>query len=67
MEQLRRQGLGANIAFVPDANARPGDWTVVWGEGSVGFSRDGVEAAIEAIINARLEDPVAPQLELFSA
>lgn len=67
MEQLRRQGLGANIAFVPDANARPGDWTVVWGEGSAGFSREGVEAAIEAIIKARLEDPVAPQLELFSA
>ena len=67
MEQLRRQGLGANMAFVPDANARPGDWTVVWGEGSAGFSREGIEAAIEAIINARLEDPVAPQLELFSA
>lgn len=67
MEQLRRQGLGANLAFVPDANARAGDWTVVWGEGSAGFSREGVEATIEAIINARLEDPVAPQLELFSA
>ena len=67
MEQLRRQGIGSNIAFVPDANARPGDWTVVWGEGSAGFSREGVETAIEAIINARLEDPVAPQLELFSA
>jgi hypothetical protein len=26
-----------------------------------------VEATIEAIINARLQDPVAPQLELFSA
>jgi flagellar assembly protein FliH len=67
MEQLRRQGLGANLAFVPDANARAGDWTVVWGEGSAGFSREGVEATIEAIINARLQDPVAPQLELFSA
>ena len=67
MEQLRRQGIGSNIAFVPDANARSGDWTVVWGEGSAGFSREGIEAAIEAIINARLEDPVAPQLELFSA
>ena len=67
MEQLRRQGLGANIAFVPNAEAKPGDWTVVWGEGSAGFSRQGVEATIEAIINARLQDPVAPQLELFSA
>ena len=67
MEQQRRQGLGANMAFVPDANARPGDWTVVWGEGSAGFSREGIETAIEAIINARLEDPVVPQLELFSA
>ena len=67
MEQLRRQGLGANIAFVPNPEAKPGDWTVVWGEGSAGFSRQGVEATIEAIINARLQDPLAPQLELFSA
>ena len=67
MEQLRRQGLGANLAFVPNAEAKPGDWTVVWGEGSAGFSRQGIEATIEAIMNARLQDPVAPQLELFSA
>lgn len=67
MEQLRRQGIGANLAFVPDARAKPGDWTVVWADGSAGFSREGVEAAIEAIITARLQDPVAPQLELFSA
>jgi len=39
----------------------------VWADGSAGFSREGVEAAIEAIITARLQDPVAPQLELFSA
>lgn len=67
MEQLRRQGIGTNIAFVADANARPGDWKVVWSEGSTGFTREGVEAAIDAIIKARLQDPVAPQLELFSA
>jgi flagellar assembly protein FliH len=67
MEQLRRQGIGTNIAFVADANARAGDWKVVWGEGSTGFSREGVETAIDAIIKARLQDPVAPQLELFSA
>jgi hypothetical protein len=67
MEQLRRQGIGTNIAFVADANARPGDWKVVWGEGSTGFNREDVEAAIDAIIKARLLDPVAPQLELFSA
>lgn len=67
VEQMRRQGIATNIAFIADPNARPGDWHVVWGEGSTGFSREGVEAAIEAIINARLQDPVAPQLELFSA
>jgi len=67
MDQLRRQGIGVNLAFVANPKARPGDWTVVWGEGSAGFSREGVEAAIEAIIHARLQDPVAPQLELFSA
>jgi flagellar assembly protein FliH len=67
MEQLRRQGLGTNLAFVPDANARTGDWKVAWGEGAAGFSRENVEAAIQTIINARLQDPVAPQLELFSA
>ena len=67
MEQLRRQGIGANIGFVANPAAKPGDWRVVWGEGSAGFSREGVEATIEAIINNRLQDPVAPQLELFSA
>lgn len=67
MEQIRRQGSAANIAFVADAKARPGDWRVEWGEGATGFSREGVEAAIDAIIKARLQDPVAPQLELFSA
>jgi len=67
MEQLRRQGRGADISFVGDAKARPGDWRVEWTEGSAGFSREQVEAAIEAIINARLEDPVEPQLKLFSA
>lgn len=67
VEQMRRQGIATNIAFIADPNARPGDWHVVWGEGSTGFSREGVEAAIETIINARLQDPVAPQLELFSA
>jgi flagellar assembly protein FliH len=67
MEQLRRQGIGANLAFVANPQAKPGDWHVVWGEGSTGFSREGVEAAIEAIISARLQDPVEPQLELFSA
>ena len=67
MEQLRRQGIGTNIAFVADSNARPGDWKVTWGEGSTSFNRDAVEAAVDAIIKARLQDPVAPQLELFSA
>lgn len=67
MEQLRRQGIGTNLAFVGDASARPGDWRVVWGEGSTGFSREGVEAAVDAIIKDRLQDPVAPQLDLFSA
>lgn len=67
MEHLRRLGVGASISFVANPNAKPGDWEVVWGEGSAGFSREGVEAAIDAIIKARLQDPVAPQLELFSA
>lgn len=66
-EQLRRLGVGTSISFIANPNAKPGDWDVVWGEGSAGFSRDGVEASIDAIIKARLEDPVAPQLELFSA
>lgn len=66
-EHLRRLGVGASISFLANPNARPGDWDVVWNEGSAGFSREGVEASIEAIINARLQDPVAPQLELFSA
>jgi flagellar assembly protein FliH len=67
MEQLRRQGSGAALSFVADPNAKPGDWRIEWAEGSIGFSREQVEATIDAIVSARLEDPVEPQLELFSA
>jgi flagellar assembly protein FliH len=67
MEQLRRQGHGVKITFIAEPNAKPGDWQVKWAEGSVGFSRDQVEAAIDAIVQSRLQDPVEPQLELFSA
>jgi flagellar assembly protein FliH len=67
LEQLRAKGIGGAITFVEDASAKPGDWRVTWAEGSAGFSRAGVEAAIESIITARLQDPVAPQLDLFSA
>lgn len=67
LEQLRRQGRATSIAFIADPNARPGDWSVEWGEGATGFNREQVEAAIEAVIKARLQDPVEPQLELFSA
>lgn len=67
LEQLRAKGIGAGIVFRPDPAAKPGDWRVEWSEGSVGFSRESVEAAIEAVLRARLQDPVAPQLDLFSA
>lgn len=67
LEQLRGQGRASNLSFAADPNAKPGDWRVEWAEGSTGFSRDDVEAAIDAVVKARLEDPVAPQLELFSA
>jgi flagellar assembly protein FliH len=67
LEQLRAKGIGADIAFRADPKAKPGDWRVEWAEGSAGFSRESVEAAIEAILNARLQDPIAPQLDLFSA
>ncbi len=66
LDTLRKEGRVSAIAFTPDAKAKPGDWRIEWAEGSVGFSREDVEAAINAIIEARLEDPVAPQLELFS-
>lgn len=67
LEQLRAKGIGASITFRPDPRARPGDWRVEWAEGSTGFSREGVERAIENVLRARLQDPVAPQLDLFSA
>jgi flagellar assembly protein FliH len=67
MEQLRRQGHGVKINFIAEPTAQPGDWQVKWAEGSVGFSRDQVEATIDAIVQSRLLDPVEPQLELFSA
>lgn len=67
LEQLRGQGRASNMAFVADPNAKPGDWRVEWAEGSAGFSRAEVEAAIDAVVRARLQDPIQPQLELFSA
>jgi len=67
MDELRRQGRAGVVVFVPDASARPGDWRVEWGEGSAGFNREDVDAAISAVIDARLHDPVEPQLNLFSA
>ena len=36
-------------------------------DGSAGFSRENVEATIDSIIASRLQDPVAPQLDLFAA
>ena len=65
MEQLRRAGQGANLAFVAAPNAKPGDWSVTWAEGSVGFRRGQVEATIDAVVIARLDYPLEPQLELF--
>lgn len=67
LEQLRRHGIGATLQFVGDPKAKSGDWHVSWGEGATGFSRDAVAAAIENALKARLDDPVEPQLELFSA
>ena len=67
MEQLRAKGVGASVNFVADPKAKPGDWRVEWADGATGFSRDAIEAAIDKIINSRLQDPVAPQLDLFSA
>lgn len=67
MEQLRRQGRTINMAFVADPQSRPGDWRIEWGEGSAGFSREDAEARIESVLKSRLDDPVAPQLELFTA
>lgn len=66
MEQLRR-GKGLAISFFADPKSKPGDWRVEWADGVASFSRDDVEAAIEAAVRARLTDPVEPQLELFSA
>ncbi|HVY87846.1 MAG TPA: FliH/SctL family protein [Hyphomonadaceae bacterium] len=67
IDQLRRNGQAGQLSFVADPNAKPGDWHVEWTDGSVSFNREEVAAAIEAALNARLQDPVEPQLELFSA
>lgn len=67
LEQLRAKGVGASVSFAPDPKAKPGDWRVEWADGAAGFSREGVEAAIDRILAARLQDPVAPQLDLFAA
>ena len=67
MEQLARQGRAPPVTFASDPGARPGDWRIVWGEGAAAFSRAEAEAAVEAAIQSRLDDPVAPQLDLFAA
>jgi flagellar assembly protein FliH len=67
LEQLRAKGVGGSVSFAPDPSAKPGDWRVEWEDGATGFSRDAVEAAIDTIIASRLQDPVAPQLDLFAA
>ena len=67
LEQLRAKGVGGSVSFAPDARAKPGDWRGEWADGATGFSRDAVEAAIDTIIASRLQDPVAPQLDLFAA
>jgi flagellar assembly protein FliH len=67
LEQLRRHGIGASLQFIGDARAKPGDWKISWAEGSTGFSREAVETMIENALRERLQDPVEPQLELFSA
>ena len=62
----RLPGSGA-IAVAADPKAHAGDWKVEWAEGAIGFSREDVEAAIDAIIEERLDDPVEAQLDLFAA
>lgn len=66
LEQLKKDGRAGAISFRSDPGAKPGDWRVEWGEGLVGFSRDTVEEAIEALLTERLQDPVHDQLDLFS-
>jgi len=67
LDQLRAKGVGGSVSFAPDPSAKPGDWRVEWEDGATGFSRAAVEAAIDTIIASRLQDPVAPQLDLFAA
>lgn len=67
IERLRQSGHGSAISFTVDPNARPGDWRVEWAEGSVGFNRDQVEAALDAMMTTHLETPVESQLDLFVA
>jgi len=67
VQQLKQMGRMPDISFVSEPGARPGDWRVEWAEGSAGFSREDVEAAVESAVSDRLNDPVEPQLDLFSA
>ena len=67
VEQLRKMGRMPDIVFSAGGGSRPGDWRVEWAEGSAGFAREDVEAAVEAAVSDRLNDPVEPQLDLFSA
>jgi flagellar assembly protein FliH len=56
-----------SLVFRPDPTAQPGDWRVEWAEGAMGFRREDIEAAVAAAIDARLQDPVEHQLDLFNA
>ena len=65
-ELERRLNGRPGLRIEADPKARPGDWRVEWSEGSIGFAREDVEAAIDAVIAERLEEPVEPQLDLFA-
>lgn len=62
---LHAEGFDA-VRFIADPNAKPGDWRVEWSGGSVGFSREDVEAIVGEAIERRVADPL-PQLDLFAA
>jgi flagellar assembly protein FliH len=67
VEQLKQMGRMPEMVFAADVRSRPGDWRVEWAEGSAGYSTADVEAAVEAAVQDRMNDPVEPQLDLFSA
>ncbi|MBI1339062.1 hypothetical protein GC169_02460 [bacterium] len=59
--------LADRIDVEANPAAKPGDWRVEWDNGAAEFSRDKVEAVIQAVLDRATSSPLSQQLDIFKA